>query len=267
MSISVIVVSYRTGWRLRDCLYALEGEPDAKEVVLVDNGNPPKDAAWIDRFCERSIKARLVRPGANLGFGPGVNLGARSASGDLLVILNPDAMVKRGALAQLRAAGEGRTSPWIVGGRIFGLDGREQRGARRACLVWTTALGLKRWTYENEPAPEGPVNVDCVSGAFFMMPRSDFEILNGFDEAFFLHVEDIDLCRRIRASGGEVIYQPRAGALHAGATSDAPSAEVARHKADSLDYYFRKWADSPRDHILNALLLPLLTSRVRAKAR
>lgn len=265
MSITVLIVSYRTGWRLRDCLYALEGEPDTGEVILVDNGNPDPDMAWIDRFCAASIKTRLIRPGANLGFGPAVNLGAAEATGDHLVILNPDAMVKRGALAQLLKAGEGRTTPWLVGGRIFGLDGREQRGARRAMLNWSTALGLKTWTFETDPPPDGPIRVDCVSGAFFMIPRNDFEALGGFDEAYFLHVEDIDLCRRVLAAGGEVIYQPHAGALHAGATSDAPSEKVARHKADSLDYYFRKWARGPGDHLLNALLLPLLTWRVRTR--
>ena len=90
------------------------------------------------------------------------------------------------------------------------------------------------------------------------MPRADFLALGGFDEGYFLHVEDVDLCRSVWAGGGTVVYQPRAGVLHYGATSDAPSAVVQAHKADSLAYYFRKWASGPLDRALNAVLIPLL---------
>lgn len=255
---SAVVVTYRTGQRLRDCLYALKSDPEIAEIVLVDNGNPPEDAAWIDHFAANCPELKLRRPGENLGFGKACNLGAREAGGELLVFVNPDAMIRRDSVSALWEAGKDQPSPWLVGGRIFGVDGVEQRGGRRRALGWLTALGLKRWTLEREALPVGPVPMPVVSGAFFAMPRADFLDLGGFDERYFLHVEDVDLCRSVQAAGGAVIYQPRAGVLHYGATSDAPSAEVARHKADSLAWYFRKWAKGPIDHALNAVLIPLL---------
>ncbi|MEZ6012879.1 MAG: hypothetical protein R3C08_13540 [Hyphomonas sp.] len=81
-------------------------------------------------------------------------------------------------------------------------------------------MGLDKWTLEHEPEPAGPVAVGAVSGAFFLIHSADFRKLDGFDEAYFLHVEDVDLAggRAIEA-GGSVIYQPAAGALHYGQTS------------------------------------------------
>ena len=64
--------------------------------------------------------------------------------------------------------------------------------------------------------------MDAVSGALMYLSRAGFERLGGFDEGYFLHVEDLDLCRRAEADGGSVIYTPLASALHHGATSDAP---------------------------------------------
>ncbi|MEO0465902.1 MAG: glycosyltransferase family 2 protein [Pseudomonadota bacterium] len=260
---TAIVVSYHTGWRLRDCLNALKSDPEVDEIILVDNGNPPDDTAWIDAFVARTEHLHLLRPGRNLGFGAANNLGAASAHGDLLVFINPDAMIRRGSVSAFKDALASRTSPALVGGKIFGLDGREQRGARRRDLTWTTAIGLQRWTLQDTPPPAGPVPMPVISGAFFAMSKVDFEIVDGFDERYFLHVEDVDLCRRVRAAGGSVIYQPRAAALHFSATSDARGTIVARHKADSLGTYFKTWAHGPVDRLINAILLPLLTFWVR----
>ncbi len=264
---SAVVVTYRTGPRLRDCLYALRSDPEIGEIILVDNGNPPEDAAWIDHFAANCPELKLRRPGENLGFGKACNLGAREASGALLVFVNPDAMIRRGSVSALWEAGRDQPVPWLVGGRIFGVDGVEQRGGRRRALTWATALGLQRWTLEREAPPEGPVPMPVISGAFFAMTKADFLELGGFDEGYFLHVEDVDLCRSVWAAGGAVIYQPYAGVLHYGATSDAPSKLVQAHKADSLAFYFRKWANGPMGRAVNVLLIPLLRGWVTRRGR
>lgn len=265
--VSAIVVSYRTGPRLRDCLHALASDPQIAETVLVDNGNAATDEAWIDAFTARNAKTKLVRPKQNLGFSRAANLGAREAGGNLLLFINPDAVIRRGSIAAMLEAAAGQPAPWIVGGKIFGMDGREQRGARRNDLTLARAIGLGRWTLETTPPPDGPVPVDCISGAFFLMAKHQFLMLDGgFDEGYFLHVEDIDLCRRAREAGGTVIYQPRAGALHDGATSDVPNTEVAAHKAASLKRYFRKFARGPMSRMANALLLPLMAWAAKRRA-
>lgn len=256
-SVSALVVSYRTGPRLAECLYALRGDPGISEIVIADNGNPLEAEAWLDRFVAATPKAKLVRL-PNPGFGAGVNAAARLAEGAYFLVINPDCVLKRGAAGLLAEALAGTLPVSIAGGRIFDLKGREERGARRNTLTLARALGFGQWTLEQEPLPPGPIRVGAVSGAFFLMRREGFEALGGFDEGYFLHVEDVDLCRRALEAGGEVIFVPAAGALHYGSTSDAPSAFVIGHKAKSLSRYFRKFAKGPLERLVVEVAVPFI---------
>lgn len=257
-SIAALVVSYRTGPRLVECLYALKADPGIGEIIIADHGNPPATRLWLSAFVERSQgRAKLITLD-NPGFGAGVNRAARQTRADYLLVINPDCVLRRGSLEALTQALEAAPAPAIAGGRIFGLDGREQRGGRRNTLTLMRAMGLGRWTLETEPEPEGPVPVGAISGAFFMMRRADFDQLDGFDEGYFLHVEDVDLCRRAIEAGGAVIYQPKAGALHYTSTSEAPSEIVRRHKGQSLARYFRKFARGPVERACVELCVPFI---------
>lgn len=256
-SVAALVVSYHTGQRLVECLYALKGDPDVREIIITDNGNPPGTEAWLDRFVAATPNARLVRLD-NPGFGAGVNAAARLASSDYLLAINPDCVLRRGALQPLIEALHGAPAPAIAGGRIFDVKGHEERGARRETLTLARALGIGRWTLENQPPPPGPIRVGAISGAFFLMQTKDFWLLDGFDEGYFIHVEDVDLCRRAIEAGGAVIYVPAAGALHYGSTSDVPSDFVTRHKARSLARYFRKFAKGPFEALVVALAVPFI---------
>ena len=264
-TITAVVVTYHTGPRLHECLYALRIDPSISELIIVDNGNPPGDQAWIDRFSANSDKTHVIRDGTNPGFGTAVNKGATGALGELLLVINPDAVLRRGSLASLYEAMQDKPEPVLVGGKIFSIDGYEERGGRRNVLTLWRALGLGKWTLENDPPPDGPIEVGGVSGAFFMMQRKAFRALGGFDEDYFLHVEDVDLCRRVQDAGGCVIYQPRAGALHYGSTSDAPSEEILAYKADSLKRYFRKFAKTRFEKFLVGLVSPFIGYALKAR--
>lgn len=283
--VSAIVVSYRTGPVLMECLAALEADAEIAEIVLVDNGNPPETLAEIAALRAASTKLRVTGDGDNRGFAAGVNLGARLATGDRLLVLNPDAVLDAGSVAALEAARAIGAEPMIVGGCIRGPDGAEQRGGRRRRLTLGTAagtfLGLSRLgrlhpsirgiNRNAEPPPPGPVSMGAVSGALMYLSRAGFERLGGFDEGYFLHVEDIDICRRAETEGGSVIYTPLAGALHHGATSRAPATVIERHKAAGLARYFAKFSRTPAERAFAALLGPaialVLVTRARLRRR
>lgn len=261
--IAALVVTYHTGPRLIECLYALKSDPAVSEIMIVDNGNPPELMTWLEAFIAGAgDKAKLIRLD-NPGFGAAINRAAFETDADLLLVINPDCVIRRGSAQQLAQALEGAATPAIAGGRIFGVDGKEQRGARRNTLTLAAALGLSRWTLESEPCPSGPVEVGAISGAFFLIRHADFQALGGFDEGYFLHVEDVDLCRRAIEAGGSVIYQPLAGALHYTSTSDVPSATVQAHKAKSLVRYFRKFAKGPLDRAIVELSVPFIALALR----
>jgi GT2 family glycosyltransferase len=226
---------------------------------------------------------KVIGGGQNRGFAAGINLGVATASGDRLLVINPDAVLQPGSIAAFEFAMARAAEPAIVGGKIVGTDGVEQRGGRRRRLTMRSAaatfFGLS-WlralnpafvsiNRNTEPEPAGPVPMDAVSGALMYMSASSFRRLGGFDAGYFLHVEDLDLCRRAEADGGSVIYTPHASVLHFGATSDAPSLFVERHKGAGFNRYFHKYAETPSEKVVARMLGPaiavLLVMRARVK--
>lgn len=261
-AISAIVVSYQTGPRLKECLYALDADPDIAEIILVDNGNPDDMRTWLQAFAAKRSGVKIQTGHGNVGFGAAVNLGEAHANGPHLLIINPDAVLRWKSLPALQETASRLSAPWIVGGKIFDLQGREERGGRRKELTLfravTHMLGWNTWTLEHTPAPSAAVEMPVISGAFFLSSKDSFAALGGFDEAYFLHVEDVDLCRRCRETGGQVFYDPRGAVLHYGSTSDAPNQIVQAHKSASLKHYFRKFARGGVDRLVVELAVPFI---------
>ncbi|MGE0046204.1 MAG: glycosyltransferase [Hyphomonadaceae bacterium] len=260
--VSAVIVTYRTGPVLWDCLAALEHEPIVRERIVIDNGNP-HDAAKRLRAMSAVNAIVLLEGQGNVGFASASNLGASRAREDVLLFLNPDVTMAPGAAARLLETLANARAPAVVGARLTDEKGREQRGARRDRLTLAsafvsftglTALGFRDMHRERDPLPEGAIEVGAVSGAAMMLRRADFGALGGFDEGYFLHVEDIDLCRRAADAGGQVLFEPRATGVHALSSSDASRFVVARHKAASFARYFAKFARNPFERALAALI-------------
>lgn len=270
---SVVLVAYMTGESLFPSIESALAQADAAEVVVVDNGSTPGDAAQLAALAAGTDRLRLVSGQGNVGFARGANLGARAASGELLVFLNPDAFLGPGVISALAAALAGRASPSLVGARILNSDGTEQRGGRRGEVTPLSTLlslstlarrapALHRFEVhlEDKPTPDGVVETPTVSGACFAMRRADFEALGGFDEGYFLHVEDIDLCWRVRQAGGQVLFQPAAEVIHVGHTSRANPLRVEYAKGCGLARFFRKRARTPAGRLAAWVLAPFIVA-------
>jgi GT2 family glycosyltransferase len=267
--VSAIVVSYRTGPVLFDCLRALLADPDICSIVVVNNGNPQRTLARLNALADADPRVIVTGGGENRGFAAGVNLGAQFATGERLLVINPDAILRAGSIAAFERAYAMGSEPVIVGGKIFDLRGREQRGARRRRITLARAaaklIGHDRINRHDAAEPSGPVDMETLSGALMYFSRAGFNWLHGFDEGYFLHVEDIDICRRAEIEGGSVIYTPHAAALHIGGTSDAPSTIVEKHKAAGFKRYFSKFASSPAERALVAVLGPAIDAAMMAR--
>ena len=279
MGICAIIVSYRTGSALSECLQAALAADRLDELVIVDNGNPKSETNEIDRIAAADARVRVIRGQGNVGFGAACNLGARAAQSDILVFVNPDVVLLPDALTRLTDALP--SSPSIVGGDLRDERGAPMRGGRRERLtLWRAAVsftGLSRlenvapslrdFNRDHDPLPARPVEVGAVSGALFVTRKADYEMLGGFDEGYFLHVEDVDLCRRAADAGWSVLFLPGPHGMHFGATSDAPAREVALHKARSFGRYFQKFARSPLEHVLGGLAAHFLLLMLPFAAR
>jgi GT2 family glycosyltransferase len=269
--VSVVMVVFRTGPALFNAIPHVLAEPLVDEFVVVDNGSTPEDEIILQQIADREPRFRLVQGHGNIGFARGCNLGARTAKGRHIVILNPDAYLQPGCISALIAAGEQFPSPTVVGARVLNTDGTEQRGGRRGEVTPVTTLlsfshlslslpFLRKFEIhlEDETLPDGPIPVPTISGACFYMAREDFHALGGFDERYFLHVEDVDICWRARRMGGAVVFQPAATVVHLGSTSLKHPVIVEYHKGRGLTRYFRKRADNPWRFALAVALGPLI---------
>jgi hypothetical protein len=246
-------------------------EPLVDEFIVVDNGSSDEDEITLRQIAEREPRFRLIQGHGNIGFARGCNMAARSAKGRHLVVLNPDAYLQPGCISSLIAAARDFPGPCVVGARVLNEDGSEQRGGRRGEVTpVTTLLSFSHLTrslpflrkyeihLEDQALPAAPAPVPTISGACFYMSREDFNRLSGFDERYFLHVEDIDLCWRARRMGGAVVFAPEARVVHLGSTSLKHPVVVEYHKGRGLTRYFRKRADSPGGYALALALSPLI---------
>jgi GT2 family glycosyltransferase len=257
--VSVISVAYMTGPTLFEHIDSVLAEPLASELILIDNGSEPADAQRLREIAAGEPRLRLYQGNGNVGFARACNTGAEYARARALLFLNPDAVLLPGTVQALLEARASRSKgPVVVGGRLCNPDGSEQRGGRRGEVTPVStfmtlsrlAARVKRLDHyeihrEHDPVPTECVALPTISGACFLMTRADYFGVGGFDTGYFLHVEDIDLCWRVRRRGGEVVYHPSAAVVHYGHTSMTEPVFVEYWKGRGLARYFRKRADGP----------------------
>jgi len=269
--VSVVMVVYQTGEALIKSIEHVLAEPVVDEFVIIDNGSPPDEAERLRALGRAEARVVLQQGHGNVGFARGANMGAETARGEYIVFLNPDANLQDGCIEALVSAFEGQPVPTVVGARVMNTDGTEQRGGRRGEVTPVTTLlsfghltsvfkSLAKFEIhrEDEALPEAPVPMPTISGACFALRRADFELLGGFDEGYFLHVEDIDLCWRARQAGGQVLFQPAAEVIHLGHTSLEHPLKVEFHKGVGLSRYFIKRADTVQRYVIAVLLAPAI---------
>lgn len=253
MSVCAVIVSYRTGNALKACLAALLATENLEQIVIADNGNDAGAEAMLNGAAERDARVRILRGQGNIGFAAACNLAAREAKSETLAFINPDVILELDAITRLDSA-LAAAAPAIVGGDLRDDQGRPERGSRRDRLtLWRavtsftglTRLGLRDFNRHTDPLPNAPAPTGAISGALFVIRRADFERLGGFDEGYFLHVEDLDLCRRAEDAGMCVLFAPGPHGRHLRSTSEVDARDITRHKARSMARYFNKFAKGP----------------------
>jgi GT2 family glycosyltransferase len=195
----------------------------------------------------------------NVGFAKACNLGAKNAAGSHFLFLNPDAVLPEGGPEALRAAGEARGyRHYAAGPKLLDSDGTEQRGSRRRLLTpWNAFVeasklyrlapnhpAFTRLNDHEDAAPSEPTEVPCLSGACFLTPKETWDALEGMDERYFLHVEDIDFFLRLQKVGGTALFVPAVEVRHEKSTSDADPLEIERRKKQSMNLYFATHFDN-----------------------
>jgi N-acetylglucosaminyl-diphospho-decaprenol L-rhamnosyltransferase len=227
--VSVVVVDFHAGAHLKQLIDSLDGEA-VGTIIVVDNSTVGATAESLAGHGNDVVE--ILEAERNAGFGAGVNLAMTRAEGEFVVVSNPDVVVAPGAVSRLLEAVAADESLAIAGPAIFEDDGSIHQSARAFPSVRRSGLqafaGLlrpgghlaERYRRKNWQA-SAERYVDWVSGAFFVVRRAAFDAVGGFDERYFLYVEEVDLCWRLQQAGWKVAYVPAAHVTHTGGVSGA----------------------------------------------
>ena len=251
---SVIIVSYKTGGILLDCLKSVFRQVLVKQVILIDNGNTRTLMQQVNTLADEEPRLEIITGHGNVGFSGGCNLGVRRARNDYILLLNPDSIMSDGVISEALDVFTSRPDASVITVKIENQDGSEQRGARRNLMTpWTCVVEQFRLDrlapnhphFErlnlNETKPFDNISsVQCISGAFMLMPKKVYNDLGGMDEKYFLHVEDVDFCMRVEKAGGIILYDPHVKVMHQKSSSDVFPGFIEWHKAKSFCIYFDK---------------------------
>lgn len=249
--IAVAVISYNTRELLRDCVASAVAD-GAAEIVVVDNGSTDGSVAMVRG---EFPGVTVVDDAGNIGYGAASNLAVARCRAEYVLLLNADTVVHAGALDAMARYLDATPAAAIVGPHLLNADGSTQG----SCFPFPGTLG---WLVENDPvAPIArlipPVRrrllrfappmvasaVPWVLGAALGIRRDAFETVGGFDRAFFMYFEEVDLCRRLTEAGWEIHYVPDAQVTHVGqaSTRQVRASMIVAHYRSTLIFYRRHY--------------------------
>lgn len=252
MQLSVIIVNYNVCYFLEQCLCSVLRAAGgiSTEIIVVDNASQDESRKFLpDRFPE----VRFIWNENNAGFGRANNQALQIAKGDYLLLLNPDTLLPENVLKVCLNFFASHPDAGALGMRMF--DGRghylpeSKRGLPDAWTAFFKLSGLIRLFprhpriaryYLGHLSPEEVQEVEVLAGAFMMLPRSVYEKLGGFDEAFFMYGEDIDLSYRITKAGYKNYYLPSPGIIHFKGESTRKDIRYTRHFYEAMLIFVRK---------------------------
>jgi GT2 family glycosyltransferase len=256
VDLSIIIANWNVKELLRHCLHSILDAEQAPgditlEVIVVDNASGDGSAEMVAR---EFPQVKLIASDRNLGYAGGSNAGAAVAAGEYLLLLNPDTVVRPGALAAMVAYMEAHPGAGALGPQLLWPDGSIQSSRRRfptlGSLFWeSTLLGQwfpgNRYTRSYHMADRSPgetQQVDWVVGAALLIRREAWLQAGPLDESFFMYFEETDWCRRNAAAGWQTHYLPAAQVVHyEGKSSEqVMAARTLRFQRSKL-HYTRKY--------------------------
>jgi GT2 family glycosyltransferase len=219
--LSIIIVNHRSEKYLSRCFASIRQSRYSLpwEIIVVDNPGPVGDVP-----VEFESRMHRLATSKRVGFGAACNFAAASARGDCLLFLNPDTYLSENAIQILYQFLQENPSAGIVGGRLVFPGGGFQASCRKfpsITNIWFSRQSLFTRYFASEntrytlPDYDRPTKVDCMAGAMMMIRTELFRRLHGFDEQFFMYLEDIDLCHAAKRLGWDTVFVPEAEAEHA----------------------------------------------------
>ncbi|HEV2395499.1 MAG TPA: glycosyltransferase family 2 protein [Candidatus Sulfotelmatobacter sp.] len=230
MKLSIVIICWNDWKVIENCLRSiLQGTRKIEfEVIVSDNGSTDGS---VENIRAQFPAVRIVENRANLGFAKGNNAGIRAATGEYVLILNPDTIVHEGSLDRWIEFADQHPEAGAFGCRVQNLDGSYQRSARPFPTILrhlVSAAGMRFLGHLRRPVLSDEYegwkgdterDVDWQSGCCVMLRGSLLQSLGGFDERFFYQFEEVDLCKRVWDAGFNIRFTPIASITHLGGQS------------------------------------------------
>ncbi len=272
MDLSIIIVNYNVKEFLQNLLHSIAkaSQSISTEVIVVDNASNDGSAEFIK---EKFPHVKLIVNEKNLGFSKANNIGIKSASGNYILLINPDTIVSEDSFKKMIKFYEEHSEAGMAGCKILNPDGTLQLACRRSFPgPWTSfckVTGLStlfpnsrifaryNLTYLNE---DQTYEVDAISGSFMMIRREALEKVGGLDEQFFMYGEDLDICYRIQKSGYKVFYVHSAQIIHyKGESTKRSSIDETKIFYDAMKLFVKKHLSS--SFLVEIILTAAITLR------
>ena len=255
--IAVVVVTYQSAETIELCLQRLRAADGVAQIRVVDNASNDGTLEIVQRHALADTRVRFIANPDNPGFGTACNQGSDDCASQWLAFVNPDCMVQADTLARLRAYALACASEALLGVDLVDDAGVRDGAARRRDPDFAAMLRsaqARKLDIEMDDT-QTPQPVPAISGALMFMPRTLIQRIEGFDQGYRLHAEDLDLCRRARAVGAFVAVANDLRVVHVrGVSSRSRPVFVEWHKHRGLARYFRKF-ESPRRGVLVRLFV------------
>lgn len=268
--ISVVIINFNGVHLLANCIEAAKMHvPSLSEIILLDNGSNDGSVSLVE---SRFPTVRLVKSPTNLGFVGGNNEACEIASGKYLLLLNSDTIIQN-SLQPMIDILEKNTSIWVVGCRLKYGNGElqesigHQLGPARLALSWTPLVRYfpslrQKESRHSKIYREALADCEYVSGACLMTPARKWRDLNGLDNNYFMYMEDVDYCVRVRRLGGRVVYTAESEVTHLeGAGRPWVGRRAVLNTAVSDTIYVRKFHGVLGRFVLGTVLAPILLLR------
>lgn len=264
MGLSVVIVNWNAGALLVDCVRSVQavlgaGLQGRAEVIVIDNGSIDDSVAELDSLVKAAgtqdqLPVVVIRNAENLGFGAACNRAVAEAHGHTILLLNPDCVLRPGSVERCMAEFDRSDLPvGICGIGLEDASGHIARSCHRfpgfgALLgsafglhaIWPRLADSRMvdWDHASDRS------VDHVIGAFYMMRRDVFRALGGFDERFFVYLEDLDLSLRVARAGmvTRFIAEPRSFHLGGGVSRQVKAERLFYATRSRLLYAFKHLA-------------------------
>lgn len=272
--LDIIIVSYNTAEYTKRAIQSVydETKQTTFNLIVVDNDSPDDSVAVIRHHFP---DVTLIESKENLGFAGGVNLGAKAASSEYILLLNPDTVILEGAIDKIMHFSKQTMDAGIWGGVTLNNDLSLNPNNARARLSFKTllfsALGLSKlfrsscfFNHDNYGCWDRNSirDVDVITGCFFLTTRSLWQTLEGLDDTFFMYAEEADYCIRAIATGHQPIVTPDARIIHHGGVSEANFSgkmiKLLKGKAELINKHAPLW----KQPVLKKLLLMHVINKV-----